>query len=309
MQTPLNTRHDNFVEVKSEKPMASLEFDAFVAIDWSGAARNYAGVAVAVCNAGQGSPRLVASRNARWKRQEVAEWIKSYLKRGRRVLIGFDFAFGFPFEDCGYLGGQAAGVDRIFDLWALIERRCAGEPDFGCNPFVAYPDYAELFWKTGRRPERWIERKRYTEKACAETTQTRPDTLYKLLHSKQVGKGSITGMRVLHHIRSSVGNDVAVWPFEVPRRSVIVEIYPTLFRKMATGSIAKLRSLGELNAGLIALGSRPIARGRGFSLSDHETDALISAAGLRMVARSSKVWAPAELDSPRVSREGWIFGV
>jgi hypothetical protein len=287
--------------------MWSLEFDAFVAIDWSGAAHNYSGVAVAVCNAGQGQPRLVAPRHTRWKRYEVAEWIETYLKRGRRLLIGFDFAFAFPFEDCGYLGGQAAGVECVFDLWALIESRCAGAPDFGCNPFVAYPDYAELFWKTGRRPERWIERKRRTEHACAETTQTRPDTLYKLLHSKQVGKGSITGMRVLHQLRSSVGDDVAVWPFEAPRRSVIVEIYPTLFRKMATGSVAKLRSIEELNGALKVLRSNRISKA--MNVSDHETDALVSAAGLRMIARDPKVWAPAELKSPRVRREGWIFGV
>lgn len=43
--------------------------------------------------------------------------------------------------------------------------------------------------------------------------------------------------------------------------------------------------------------------------SDHDTDALLSAAGLRMIAGDPDVWTPAEWRSPRVQREGWIFGV
>ena len=39
-----------------------------------------------------------------------------------RLLIGLDFAFGFPFEgkDVGYLGGRARQVDSVFSLWELI---------------------------------------------------------------------------------------------------------------------------------------------------------------------------------------------
>jgi hypothetical protein len=287
------------------------QFETFVAMDWSGATGRYNGIAVAMCKTGRSAPRLVEPRGARfWTREAIAAWLEDQLDRGGRYLIGLDFAFGFPFEtNLGYLGGRAPGVDRIFTLWSLIESQSCDDPDFGCARFIANPAYEDLFWKSGTRPANWIERKRRTEYACAEKTGTRPDTLYKLLHSKQVGKASITGMRMLHQIRSRKGDRVAIWPFEAVHRSAIVEIYPTMFRKIASGSIAKLKSASELNEALAQIGSRPFAHGGRQTLSDHETDAVISAAGLRWMARNPNVWTHRELRSRTVKREGWIFGV
>jgi hypothetical protein len=286
------------------------EFDAFIAIDWSGAARSYDGIAVARCELGNAAPELVEPRATRWTRQEIAEWLEGQLKSGERLLIGFDFAFGFPFEPAvGYLGGRAPDVDDIFALWDLIETKSCGDPDFGCSNFVNDPALAGLFWTTGPRPTTWIERKRRAERACAEFTTTRPDTLYKLLHSKQVGKASITGMRVLHQVRTRAGNRVAIWPFETIRHSAMVEIYPTIFRQRATHSVAKLKTKSQLDAALEHFGSRSTSLSSRRKLSDHDTDALISAAGLRVVARDHGIWAPRELATARVQREGWIFGV
>ena len=286
-------------------------FDTFVAIDWSGAARSYDGIAVATCGRGQSAPKSTAPPSGtRWTRRQVAEWLKSRIDGVQRLLIGFDFGFGFPFEPVdGYLGGNAPGIDDIFSLWLLIEAKSCAEADFGCTRFIADPIYASLFWTAGPKPRSWVERKRETEHACAKSTKTRPDTLYKLLHSKQVGKASLTGMRVLHHVRSSTGNCVAIWPFERVRHSAFVEIYPTMFRKMATGSIAKIRSQSNLNIALSQLGSQRTSNNAKRDLSDHETDALLSAAGLRWIASHANVWAPTGLSSPRVQREGWIFGV
>ena len=290
--------------------MAIPNFDAFIAMDWSGAAKNYDGIAVAICRTGRSAPTLVEPRGTRWTRTEIAEWLKSRLDGRQRLLIGLDFALGFPFEPKhGYLGGNAHGIDDIFALWSLIEEKSCGNSDFGCAQFINDSNYSPLFWKAGPKPKLWIERKRRTEHSCAEATKTRPDTLYKLLHSKQVGKASITGMRVLHHLRSMKSNCVAIWPFEKVRTSAMVEIYPTMFRKIATGSIAKIRTCSKLNAALARIDSLPMPDAGAREFTDHETDALLSAAGLRSVARHSSVWEPAELFTPRVQREGWIFGV
>jgi hypothetical protein len=116
-------------------------------------------------------------------------------------------------------------------------------------------------------------------------------------------------MRVLNHLRASSGKSVAIWPFETPRTSAIVEIYPTMFRKLATGSVAKIRSVAGLNSALAAFDSGPFSVAKGVEVSDHATDALISAAGLRRIAHSPDVWTRTELVLPQVRREGWIFGV
>ena len=241
-------------------------------------------------------------------RSDIADWICNQLNARQRVLIGLDFAFGFPFEDGqGYLGGHANGVDSIFELWRLIEESSCRDSDFGCSAFTNDARYRSLFWTSGPLPDTWRPRKRRTEVACAEATQTHPETVYKLLGSKQVGKASITGIRVLHRIRALNKSRVTFWPFENGPGSVMVEIYPTLFRKFATGSVAKLRSASDLNRALKAFASRPVPPSD--KLSDHDTDALISAAGLRWVARSRSAWSVPECTASRVQREGWIFGV
>jgi hypothetical protein len=291
------------------KSLSAPHFDAFVAIDWSGAAGKYRGIAVAACRRGRSAPQLVQpKKGTRWTRREIADWLVAQLNTSQRLLIGLDFGFGLPFEpEVGYLGGKGPDIDDIFSLWAHIETKSCGADDFGCKRFVTDSDYASLFWSLGNKPQHWIERKRRTEHACAEATKTYPDTLYKLLGSKQVGKASLTGMRVLHHVRSLSAGRVAIWPFEKVRTSAMVEIYPTMFRKRAAGKVAKIAP-ADLNRALKELGSQPITR-VGSELSDHETDALLSAAGLRLLASAPEAWSHPELATSQVQREGWIFGV
>jgi hypothetical protein len=45
------------------------------------------------------------------------------------------------------------------------------------------------------------------------------------------------------------------------------------------------------------------------TLIDHETDALVAAAGLRFIADDPAVWQPRGLDALARRAEGWIFGV
>jgi hypothetical protein len=285
-------------------------YDTFMAIDWSGARHSYNGIAVAKCKRGKSAPQLVSSKlNAHWTRTEIAGWLCEELKGRSRILIGLDFAFGFPFEEeVGYLQGHTGEPRSIFDLWKWIDDNSGGETDFGCNTFTGDPRFAPLFWKSGQLPEGWIARKRLTELTCAETNNIRPESVYKLVGSKQVGKASLTGMRVLHHIRRDRGGSVSFWPFEPPLGSTITEIYPTLFRKSAKNSLAKLRTHRDLNEALAAFDSEAMPRSTR-RLSDHETDALISAAGLRSLAVRQTTWSHPELTSQQVQLEGWIFGV
>lgn len=272
-----------------------MSFDAFVAIDWSGAAPGYTGIAVARCVPGEGAPKLVRPPGRRWTRTAVADWLTAEIHSGQRLLVGLDFAFAMP------LGCIAA--ESAFALWDLVEAAADSETDFGAAAVPHDPRLAPLYWSSGTMPAGWRERRRATELACIASTGTRPETVFKLIGAKQVGKASLTGMRVLRHLRHVNQGRVSVWPFEPAAGSVLVEIYPTLFRRRAAGTLAKLRTARELNAALRALGAAGVRAG---DYSDHDTDALISAAGLRHLCRSG-VSCP--VVSGDVAREGWIFGV
>ena len=281
-------------------------FDRFVAMDWSGSnARRYNGIAIAVCRPGASAPKLVRPTSGSWSRTAVAEWLNSEIASGARLLVGFDFAFGFPYlPKEGYLGGRAGKVRTIFELWRLIDTLSRDDADFGCAGMVA--THLDLFWTAGPRPTGWIQRKRVAEHACGAATRTHPESLYKLLHSKQVGKASMTGIRVLNNVRRRHPGRFAIWPFEAPSQSIAVEIFPTLFREDALGSTAKIRTWSGLNEALAHYGSRAMERANG-TLTDHDSDALLSAAALRSLGADHRQWTPPA--ERRIAREGWIFGV
>ena len=70
----------------------------------------------------------------------------------------------------------------------------------------------------------------------------------------------------------------------------------------------KLRTRAALNAALEGLGSRPV-RLR-FEPNDHQTDALVTAAGMRALAKEElRAFAPNGLTPEIALSEGWTFGV
>jgi hypothetical protein len=112
-------------------------------------------------------------------------------------------------------------------------------------------------------------------------------------------------MRLLNRLEGQV----PVWPFDpVPDAgSLVVEIYTRVFILMAGRSGRKVRTLPDLNSALDALGSAPVTLTP--DPTDHETDVLIAAAGLRRIANDPSYWHPAAL-TPQIARtEGWTFGV
>lgn len=285
-----------------------MKFERFIAIDWSGAKRGYKGIAVAICEAGNKAPVLIGPPKARWTRSDVADWLSAEAETGSRTLVGFDFAFSMPYEAVGYLDGAAGTLESAYALWDCLENAACGAPDFGCIPIVRDRRFSRLYWTNGRTPKRWILRQRRTEIECAEATSTRPETVFKLIGSKQVGKASLTGMRVLRHVRSNACGRVGIWPFEdtADKKLIMVEIYPTLFRKRAAHGLSKMRTAGALNAALRVLNSREFAsKGR---ITDDETDALISAAGMRYFTHQG-LFQLRHIKDEQVRREGWIFGI
>lgn len=284
-------------------------FHHFAAIDWSGAAgERQAGIALAIADAGEAAPRIVRPGH-RWSRSEVADWLVR--KMPADTLVGLDISGSLAFADCGaFFPGWPGSPPDARALWALVERMCEGDPHLSAASFVDHAEIARHYRRHGgREGDRFgggIGRLRVTERLGQIALGCRPTSNFNLVGASQVGKASLTGMRVLHRLDGRV----ALWPFDpLPERgSVAVEIYTTIAAIAAgrTAARSKLRSYAELNEALAALGSKPV-RGRG-PIDDHRSDALLAAAWLRGVAHRPEYWAPPAM-TPQIARtEGWTFG-
>lgn len=283
-------------------------FDTFIAIDWSGqAVERPKGLAVAHARAGTTAPELI---DRRWSRQDILDWLRELAESGTRALIGLDLSPAFPFHDTGaYFPGWDRSPPDAAALWQLVDELAQDDPDLAATGFVTHADARRHFRQRGDCGDLFPPgRGRF--RVCEhgqEAMRLSPYSCFNLVGASQVGKSSLTGMRVLHRLRGTVG----MWPFDpVPEAGpVLVEIYTSLAARLAgmRKGISKIRDAETLDTMLAAFASephRPLAR-----YDDHATDAMLSAAWLRVAAEQPELWAPAGL-TPALSRtEGWTFGV
>ncbi|MFC3173905.1 hypothetical protein ACFOD9_06545 [Novosphingobium bradum] len=292
--------------------MTPGRFGHFVAIDWSGAlGERHRGIAVALAGAGNGAPVLVRPGH-RWSRGEVLDWLLRDLPGD--ALVGLDLGMALPFADCGaFFPGWDRSPPDARSLWALVDRICADDPHLAAASFVDHPEAALHFRRHGGREGARFGgggqkggRGRLRQTECAqEAMGCRPCSNFNLVGAAQVGKSSLTGMRLLHRLAGRL----PVWPVDpLPDRgSVVTEIYTTI-AAMAAGrppGRSKIRSHAELAEALAALGSEPAA-GSG-PIDDHASDALLTAAWLRGAAHDARLWHPPGLDAV-AHTEGWTFG-
>lgn len=286
-------------------------FSNFIAIDWSGAkGERLAGIAVAQAR-GADAPTLVRPGH-RWSRSEVVAWLARIAEDGADALIGFDFSPSFPFADCDdYFPGWAESPADMPALWRLVERCCVDDAHLGAQGFVRHPearrhfrhakgDIGDLF--TGG-----VGRLRHVERYQREARQAASASVFNLIGANQVGKASITGMRVLHRLHPHI----PLWPLDpVPSRGpLLVEIYTTVAARAARmrAGLSKIRDGAALDAALAELGASPARIGG--VVSDHAADALLTAAWLRAVAHDPSLWSPPQLTDALARTEGWTFGI
>ena len=283
-------------------------FTDFIAIDWSGqAVERPKGLAVARAEAGSAAPVLVERS---WSRQDIADWLAELADKGTRALIGLDLSPAFPFADAGaYFPGWELSPSDGPALWKLVEALSLGDLHLAATSFVQHPDARRHFRQMGDCGDLFPPgRGRF--RVCEhgqEAMRLSPYSCFNLVGASQVGKSSLTGMRVLHRLRGKL----PIWPFDsLPETGpVLVEIYTALAARAAgmRKGVSKIRDAATLDAMLAALGSGPHAPLTRYD--DHATDAMLSAAWLRAVADDAGLWAPEGLTPELARTEGWTFGV
>ncbi|HYU95908.1 MAG TPA: hypothetical protein VE989_07060 [Sphingomicrobium sp.] len=279
-------------------------FQSFIAIDWSGAkGRRHKGIAIAEAR-GDGAPRLVRPEHI-WSREEVLRWL---VKRAARepTLFGFDFSFAPPIVERGeYLRGEPGVPRTAREFWAYVDA-LSDDEDLGAASFLEIAHRRHFYFGIADGVKAGFMHFRQCDQRLNAQGGRKTASAYDAIGAAQVAKASFSGMRLLHRLDGKV----AIWPMDpLPAAgSAVVEIYTRIFLRRAGMAGAKLRSRAALNLALTGLGSPP-ARLR-FEPNDHQTDALVTAAGMRALAlHEPRAFAPQGL-TPAIARsEGWTFGI
>ena len=279
-------------------------------IDWSGESVAFPkGLAVAYANDATTAPVPLRPEGG-WSRQSILEWLQRLAREKTDILVGLDLSPALPFHDCNsYFPGWPEAPTYASRLWQLVDTICEADLHLSTRSFLDHDEYRRHFrqirdlgdlFQPGRGRLRVCEH-RQLESGLS------PTSCFNLVGAAQVGKSSLTGMRVLNRLRGSI----PIWPFDpvAPKGPVLVEIYTAVAAVAAARSKtrSKVRSADELDAALAALGSdkhRPLAK-----YDDHTTDAILTTAWLRRAALVEGHWSPPGLTPALARTEGWTFGI
>ena len=288
-----------------------MRFAPTVAIDWSGAkGQRHKGIAIAEARGDQ-APRLIRPGHV-WSRCEVLDWLLERAKM-EPTLFGFDFSFAPPFAERGaYLPGEEGVPNNARDFWAYVDA-LSDDDDLGAASFLERTHRRHFYFGIADGIKADFVRFRQCDARLNAQGGRKTASAYDAIGAAQVAKASFSGMRLLHRLNRKV----AIWPFDFAQdrpmdpleegKSAVVEIYTRIYLRNAGMSGKKLRSRAELNQALQNLGSKP-ARLR-FEPNDHQTDALVTAAGMLAHLGNPSAFTPPDLTPQLARTEGWTFGI
>ena len=255
-----------------------MTFDAYIGIDYSGAKTPDARLSgLEVYLADDELPERVnapfgaSDKRQNWTRREIAEWLIDRVSAGSRCVIGIDHGFSFPMT---YLRGYTLTTWDEF-LNDFVEHWPTHRPDVTVDMIRKQSNGRTGSSRDLRLCEQW-------------TSSAKSVFLFDV--QGQVAKSTHSGIPWLWHIRNEVGDRVHFWPFDgwnLPEdRSVIAEVYPSIFR-------SRYRQEGP---------------------TDHELDAYSVARWLKETCESG--FLERYIDPPLTeeeqgiaSLEGWILGI
>lgn len=252
-------------------------FDSFAVVDWSSGKdtgtrpRKDAIWAGAVLGGTEKEP--VYLRNREIAETWISDLIDAEARAGRRLLIGFDFPFGYP---SGFAAAVTGKPDPLA-LWDYFAVHLTDTPD-GNNRFALagalnrkFPGIGP-FWFNGTKtdipdlPRRGSQRTPehgMAERRMVEVRAKGSFTCWQMGGAGAVGGQVMTGMACLSRLRRKHAGQVSVWPFEpLTTQAAFVEIWPSLIREavQATGDPIKdraqvrllTRALADLQPGRLA---------------------------------------------------------
>ena len=255
-----------------------------LAIDWSGAAL-HAERRIWLAEA-LDDQRLVRLVNGQ-RREDLASWLLDEAARTPRMVIGLDFAFGFP----AWFSQRVLDASSGPAVWARVAQ-CGETWLQACeSPFWGRPGCPRPRDTPGPHL-------RSTEQAIAPVAGIRPKSVFQIGGAGSVGTGSLRGMPLLERLHEA---GASVWPFANAGWPLVVEIYPRLLTRAVVKSSMVARER-YLDASFPSLA--PEHR-RAAIASEDAFDAAVSA--LVMAACLGDLEALPPEPNPRVRLEGRVW--
>lgn len=221
------------------------EFDTLIAVDWSAASVPVKGEnSIWISRRTKGRSRELLNFATRFEAERyLAEQIQESQATGTRLLMGFDFPFGYPEGFTAALGRQgdepawrliwrtftamieddARNLNNRFAVAAELNQRMGFSegPFWGCPAKHAGPHLSPY------RPKRHF----IAERRICEVPVPKSQPGWKLAYVGSVGSQGLMGIPVLERLRQAYG--VHVWPFEdIPSQGsiqVFTELYLSLW--------------------------------------------------------------------------------
>jgi hypothetical protein len=244
-------------DVQVQATVDNRAFDAYVMVDWSSSSSPVTGNDSIWIASGMWSDRtfIAAVPQNYPTRAKAVEYLQRQLllwrREGKRVLVGLDFAFGYPagFADKLGLTAKSGRAWRLLhehfaarvtdsslnehnrDKFADECNRQVGPPGpfWGCTAGSVTPALTQHRVGVFQFPHHGLEEWRLTDIAAMGRVTTQ--SVWKLNCGVSVGGQTILGIKHLHDLASSV--DGHRWPFEgwgTPNQPAIwfAEIFPSL---------------------------------------------------------------------------------
>lgn len=242
-------------------------FDQVAILDWSaarGPKRGKDSIWLGLADASGTRAENISTRTAAARRLEGV--IDTSLAKGGRLLIGADFAFGFPSGFAAALTGEPLALS----VWDWLTERIRDTPENVSNyREVAAEMNAGFagggpFWGNGMRldvpglprlkpplpPPLTLHRQ------CdlvARTDGANPKTVWQLAGAGAVGAQVLTGLPVLNKLRRRRAGAISIWPFQTADAPVVLaEVYPSLLRPQVRRAVEMGRVVDEAQVSLLA---------------------------------------------------------
>jgi len=180
----------------------------------------------------------------------IARLVGDELDAGRRVLVGFDFPFGYPAGVAERVTGQACALA----LWDWLAERIEDGPDNTNNRFevaaemnARYPGLGPFWgrpktWPYPTIPEKGTDRthgdNHPSERRIADYHAKGAKTVWQLDYRGSVGSQVLLGLPALTRLLADpmLRGRGAVWPFDTGLKVsdaplVVAEVYPSLLKR------------------------------------------------------------------------------